>query len=193
MKRLIAAVLVVLCLAGCSSKPEKTDMVGVSVVTKQEEPVTQTPVVEEAPAEPEEVVVEEPQEELTQEAAPDAIDTYALSEDKLEGLVGDTIGYSFDTPVFAGFDAADQVTAFYADLAAHLENYTKETVNEACLEAGLMASVYGEITDTNLVNNGLALEIQYEFRVEYSDGTEKINSRVDTFDIQTGEVESVTE
>lgn len=192
MKRMIAAVLAVLCLSGCSGKTEKADMVGVSVVTKQEEPVTEAPTMEEVPVEVEEIVVEEPESELTEEAPDGAIDTYAMSEDKLEGLVGDTIGYSFQTPRFEGFAAAEQVTAFYADLAAHLEGYTKETVNENCLNKSLMASVFGELTDVQIVNDGLGLQVDYAFRVEYSDGTEDCKTRTDTFDIQTGEVTSVT-
>ena len=190
MKKLFAAVLAVLCLAGCSQKPDDFEVVG-AITVKPDAVVEEVPEVEEVPVE--EVVVEEPAEELTEEAPENAIDTYAMSEDKLEGLVGDTIGYSFDTPVFAGFDAADTVTEFYQKLATHLEGYTKETVNEQCLEAGLMASVFGEITGNNLVNDGQALEIHYEFRVEYSNGTVDVNSRVDTFDVVTGEVESVTE
>ena len=190
MKKLFAAVLAVLCLAGCSAKPDEVEVVGVTTV-RPEPVVEEVPTVEEMPVE--EIAVEAPAEELTEEAPESAIDTYAMSEDKLEGLVGDTIGYSFAAPVFAGFDAADAVTEFYQKLAAHLESYTKETVNEQCLNNSLMASVFGEITGSNLVNDGQALEIHYEFRVEYSDGTEKVNSRVDTFDIVTGEVESVTE
>jgi len=193
MKRLFAAVLAILCLAGCSSKPEQTEMIGVTVVTGEENPVVETPVVEEVPVEVEETVTEEPEAELTEDAPADAIDTYAMSEDKLEGLVGDTIGYSFMTPSFDGFPAAEKVTNFYADLAAHLEGYTKETVNETCLNNSLMASVYGELTDVQIVNNGLGLKVDYEFRVEFSDGTEERRTRTDTFDIQTGEVTSVTE
>ena len=190
MKKLLAAIAAILILAGCSQKPDDFAVSDV-IVPEPQDVVEELPQVTETPVE--EIVVEDAEPELTEEAPAEAIDTYALSEDKLEGLVGDTIGYSFDTPVFDGFAAADQVTTFYADLAAHLEGYTKETINEQCLNNSLMASVFGEITHTNLVNNGLALEVHYEFRVEYSDGTKKINTRVDTFDIQTGEVESVTE
>ena len=190
MKKLLAAVLAVLCLAGCSQKPDDFEVVDV-ITVKPDAVVEEVPEVEEVPVE-EVVVEEEPAEELTEDAPEGAIDTYAVSEDKLEGLVGDTIGYSFDTPVFAGFDAADPVTEFYQKLATHLEGYTKETVNEQCLDAGLMASVFGEIKDILLVRDGLGLEIHYEFRVEYSNGTVDVNSRVDTFDVVTGEVESVT-
>ena len=191
MKKLLAALLAVFCLTACSAKQEEVPAAQ-APVEEPEAVVEKIPEVEEVPVE-EVVVEEEPAEELTEDAPEGAIDTYAVSEDKLEGLVGDTIGYSFDTPVFAGFEAADPVTEFYQKLGAHLEGYTKETVNEQCLDAGLMASVFGEIKDILLVRDGLGLEIHYEFRVEYSDGTETVNTRVDTFDIQTGEVESITE
>ena len=105
MKKLFAAVLAVLCLAGCSQKPDDFEVVG-AITVKPDAVVEEVPEVEEVPVE--EVVVEEPAEELTEEAPENAIDTYAMSEDKLEGLVGDTIGYSFDTPVFAGFDGTSK-------------------------------------------------------------------------------------
>ena len=186
MKKSLAAVLAVLCLAGCSAKEKPAEVPGETVMNPVE--TVETPVVEEIPVE--EIIVEAPQEELVEEVPADSMDTVDYSADKLEGLVGDTIGYSIAVPKFEGFEAAQTVTEFYEKIGANLVEYTKNTVNEECLELGLMASVFGEITQTALVEDGL--EIHYEFRVEFSNGDVKTNGRTDTFHLQTGEVESVT-
>lgn len=197
MKKLLAALLAVLCLAGCSAKPEPTEMIGVTVVTTDETPIAEeNPTVEEVPMEEEtveeapkeEVAVEDPAPELTEEAPEGAIDTYAMAEIMVEGLVDDAIGYAIVQPEFAGFPGETAVNDFYAKLVTQLETYTKETVHAECLERHCMANVFGKVLSTNLTSDCLGLEVAYEFKVEYSDGTEpKVSVRTDVFDVQTGE------
>lgn len=192
MKKLLAVLAALLCLAGCSAKPEQTDMVGVSIVTKQETPVAEeNPTVEEIPVEEvepeEEIVEEEPQSELTEEAAEGAIDTFAYAEILVEGLVDDAIGYSIIQPEFAGFPAADTVNAFYEKLILQLETYTKETVHTECLDRHCMANAFGSVLSANLTSDCLGIAVEYEFKVEYSDGETKTSVRTDTFHVHTGE------
>jgi len=193
MKKMLAALLAVLCLAGCSAKPEPAEIIGVTVVTTDETPVAEeNPAVEEVPMEEEapaeEVAVEEPAPELTEDAPEGAIDTYAMAEIMVEGLVDDAIGYAIVQPEFAGFPGETAVNDFYAKLVTQLETYTKETVHAECLERHCMANVFGTVLSTGLTSDCLGLEVVYEFKVEYSDDTDpKVSVRTDVFDVQTGE------
>ena len=83
MKQLIAAVLAVLCLAGCSAKEEKAEMIGVTVVTQGEaveKPVEDAPV-EQPPVQEFEIQIE------TEEDG-----SVAVPVEAVEGLVGDAVG-----------------------------------------------------------------------------------------------------
>ena len=181
MKKLLAALLAVLCLAGCSAKDKPVEPAEPPAEVQVEEtPVEQKPVEEEPTAE------EPPQEELTEAAPEGAIDTYAYAEILVDGLVDDTIGYSMVKPEFAGFDAAETVNAFYTKLLTQLETYTKETVHSDCLDRHCMANAFGTVLSHELVNS-VELKVVYEYRVEFSDnGEEKVSVRTDVFNVQTG-------
>lgn len=187
MKRILAALLAVLCLAGCSAKEEKTDLVGVTVVTQQEEPAPKVPEelpVEEVPVE--EVPVEVPQEETPVKGEPIEYDSLMV-----DGLVEDAIGFGFEIPVFADMDGAEKINAFYDALVDQLTQYTKQTVYEAVQEQGTMANVFGEVTFAE--QQGDLLAVGYAFSVQLAGEEElKTSERTDYFDIATGEVVSKT-
>ena len=185
MKKLIAAVLAVLCLAGCSAKEEQTEMIGVSVVTKNE--TAEAPAEETAPSVQEfELEVEEA---LPEDLEPGEGGSVAVPVELWEGLVGDAVGYSFEYPVFEDYAAVETMNAFYLKLVEGLEAHATDAVNTACLERNCIASVYGKVTYAMLT--GDELEVGYECRVEYSDTEEPVvNTRTDVWNIQTGEVTS---
>jgi len=189
MKKLIAAVLAVLCLAGCSAKEEKTEMIGVTVVTKTETPVVET---EEAPSVQEfdiEIETENPQEALPEDLEPGEGGSVAVPVEDVEGLVGDAVGYCFQLPAFTEYAASETMNDFYTALVNGLVEYANGAVNETCLKENCIASVYGKVPRATLT--GDTLDVMYECRVEYSSREEAVvNVRTDSFNVQTGEVSS---
>ena len=187
MKKYIAALLAVLCLAGCSAKEEKADMVGVTVVTQQQEDVSPAPKLpEELPVE--EVIVEEqPVEEIPVEETPMKGEPMEYESLMVDGLVEDAIGYGFEIPVFADLEGAEKINEFYEALVDQLTEYTKQTVYEAVQEQGTMANVFGEVTFAE--RQGDLLAVGYAFHVQLA-GEEELKSsdRTDYFNMQTGEL-----
>ena len=183
MKKYIAALLAVLCLAGCSAKEEKADMVGVTVVTQQEEPAPKVP--EELPVE--DVPVEEIPAEVPQEETPVVGEPVEYESLMIDGLVEDAIGFGFEIPVFADMEGAEQINAFYEELVDQLTAYTRQTVYEAVQEQATMANVFGEVTFAE--RQGDLLAVGYAFHVQLAGEEElKTSQRTDYFDITTGEV-----
>ena len=179
LKKLFAALLAVLCLAGCGAK-EQPQPAEVQPAPAVEEPTPAEP----APETPE--VVEIPMETLPEETPVEGLSIPDYETVSLEGLVEDAIGYVIDYPVFSGFDGAETVNGFYLNLAEHLERYTKETVYKDIMEKQLVASVYGEVTSVQ--TDGEKLQVDYAFRVETEDNVDE-NTRTDVFDLATGERE----
>ena len=183
MKKMIAALLVVLCLAGCSAKEEQpaTQQIDTDIPVQ-----TQT---EEKPTDTVEIPVDIVDKNASEPETVAPAEALEHTSEHLEGLVGDAIGYSLEYPVFADFAAAETVNNFYVDLVTKLESYTQQTVNQQCLERNCVADVYGEVTSARMENGELAVD--YEYRVEYSDTEEPvINERTDIWNVQTGEVTS---
>ena len=180
MKQLIAAVLAVLCLAGCSAKEEKAEMIGVTVVTQGEaveKPVEDAPV-EQPPVQEFEIQIE------TEEDG-----SVAVPVEAVEGLVGDAVGYSFQLPVFTEYAASETMNEFYTDLINGLVDYANGAVNDTCLKENCIASVYGQVLQATL--EGDRLDLQYECRVEFSnEDADTVNVRTDSWNIKTGEVTS---
>lgn len=186
MKRMIAALAAVLCLAGCAAKEKQTEVVGVTVVTEQTAEAEPVPKVEEVPVE------QVPAEEEEPEALPEDKYQYAVGISTLEGLVGDAVGYVLEYPVVSGLPAEETINEFYTKLLSQLENYAQQTVNEQCLERFCVADVSGIVGQAVL--EGELLTIDYTYEVKYSDAEEpEVFTRTDTFQVQTGEVTSVTE
>ena len=180
MKKLIAAVLAILCLAACSAKTEPAPEADVSVVTKTESAPPQA----EKPVENFEIEVEESKPAAP--VAPDLTPGAYMSIETVEGLVGDAVGYSFQKPVFTDYAAAETMNAFYEELVNSLEVYANGTVNDKCLKENCVASVYGEVTQTGHEDG---LQIDYTCRVEYSNAEEPvINHRTEIWNTETGEV-----
>ena len=193
MKKLIAAVLAVLCLAGCSAKQETAAPAEVTEVPKQEtvqEPV-ETPA-EEKPVENFEIEVESENPALPEDPTPGEGGSVAVPVELVEGLVGDAVGYSFQQPVFADYAAADAMNAFYQDLVNGLVDYANGTVNSKCLQDNCVASVYGKVLSAMLT--GSELEVVYQCRVEFSNTEDPvIKERTEVWNVETGEVKSGTQ
>lgn len=185
MKKLIAAVLAILCLAGCAAKKEYTpDAMPAAPV---ETPV-ETPMKEETPAPPAtEVPVEiiTPEAPKQEQAEQEPVQQVEFTDQPVEGLVGDAVGYILSVPVFSGYPAAGTINGFYTAMVADLEKYTEEKVHTQCLEKSCVANVYGEVTQA-VVQNG-ELSVTYEYRIEFSNENDPtVNVRTDCFNTQTG-------
>jgi len=186
LKKLLAAILAVLCLAGCAAEKTEPPVVEEEVVsekpeTKEETPeAPELPEVEEVPMEQKEDPAEKPEPE--QEVLPESVEYTATP---VEGLIEDTIGYVLDCPVFSEFPAAETINRYYADLTEYLEKFTKETIYENAIQKQVTANVYGTVDSVELSRE--ELKIVYAYRVEYSDKQTDENTRTDYFNIQTGE------
>jgi len=187
MKKIIAAVLAIFCLAGCSAKEQPA--------VTEEPPVVEAPVeqpAQEQPAPP--AVVEVPMEIIRQEPEAEQpgdnpVETVDWSTSDVEGLSGDAVGYVLQVPAFANLPAAETINAFYTDLVAGLAEHAEDKVHTQCLEKGCVANVYGEVTAVGLLENELT--VSYEYRVEFSNSdTPTIHNRTDHFNTQTGEIRS---
>lgn len=109
----------------------------------------------------------------------------SFTTEVLEGLVEDTIGYTFEVPAFA-VEGSEDIRAYYDELAAHLESYTKETVYTEAASRACIASVYGYVTDAVL--DGDVLTVTYVYECDFSDTEESVeNVRTDSFSATTGE------
>ena len=185
MKRIFAALLALLCLAGCTAKEPEVPVIeeeSVVIEQKTEETTEKT----ERP-EAEEVPIKE-KTEPAQETEAEKDELPEIPEYKItpvEGLIEDTIGYVLNCPVFADFPAAESVNQYYTELAAYLEKFTRETIYENAIQKQVTANVYGTVDSVEL--SGEELKIVYAYRVEYSDKQTDENTRTDYFNIQTGE------
>ena len=157
---------------------------------------------EELPIVSEEVLpVPAPTEEVTEPVPPVEVETTVIAPEEtviesggsivhytsemLEGLVEDTVGYTFEVPTF-DVAGAEAIRTYYHELAAHLESYTKETVYTEAASRACIASVYGYVTEATL--DGDVLTVTYVYECDYSDTEESVeNVRTDAFSAATGE------
>lgn len=173
MKRLFLMIFALLLLTACGKEelPPVADVQTSEVIIEEA-----APVVEEVP-----IVVDE----LPEETVFTAPETVAYTSENLEGLVEDTVGYTFEIPTFA-VDGAEQIRAYYEALAEHLEGYTKETVYQKAVERSCIVSVYGYVASASV--EGETLSVDYVFQCDFSDSEEnEENLRTDSFNIHTGE------
>lgn len=172
MKRLFLMIFALLLLTACGKEsfpPVKTEQtLPVPAETKL--------VLEEVP-----IVVDE----LPEETIITGPETVAYTSENLEGLVEDTVGYTFEIPTFQA-EGAETIRTYYQALAEHLEDYTKETVYQKAAERGCIVSVYGYVAGARL--EGDVLSVDYVFQCDFSDSEEnEENLRTDSFNIHTGE------
>ena len=174
MKRLFLIFAMLFLLTACAK--EELPVVTEEVLPAPVETETVETPVEENPIEvvvPEETVIEAGGEAVSYTSA------------TVEGLVEDTVGYTFEVPTF-DVEGAAAIYTYYHELAAHLEGYTKETVYTEAASRACIASVYGYVTDAVL--EGDALTVTYVFECDYSDTEESVeNVRTDSFCAASGE------
>lgn len=126
-----------------------------------------------------------PEDEEEPIAAQEQADPVSYTVQTVEGLVEDTVGYIFEIPVF-GLPGGDAIVTYYEDLAAHLVDYTRETVYPQAAERGCIVSVYGEVVSAT--GEGGVVTVEYAFRCDYSDAEETEETlRTDLFDVISGE------
>lgn len=168
MKRLFLMIFALLLLTACGKQE-------LPVVEEEILPVP-TPTQTEAVQPPD--LPEEPAPEQTGEPV-------AYTTMKQEGLVEDTVGYTFDIPTF-DLPGAEAIGTHYENLADHLTDYTKEAVYGEATRRGCIASVYGEVVSAT--GEGGVLTVEYVFRCDYSDTQEHEETfRTDLFDVVSGE------
>ena len=92
----------------------------------------------------------------------------SCADQTVEGLVEDTVGYTFALAVFSGTDGSEAMTQFYTDLLPEMETYAKETVYLEAMDRHTVVSVFGSYT-VDGVQDG-ALLVSYEVRAEYGEG-----------------------
>ena len=188
MKKWIAAVLAVLCLAGCSAREESVQEAPAPAPAVTGEKPVEQPAAEEKPVQELEIEIEN-KEALPEDPEPGEGGAVAVPVTLVEGLVGDAVGYSFQQPAFEAYTASDAMNLFYEELVQELVNYANGPVNSKCLQDNCVASVYGKVLQTMLT--GETLEITYECRVEFSNSEDAtVNVRTDVWNVETGEVES---
>lgn len=176
-------ILALALLSGCGREaPAAPDLSGTVEETTQPNVSTQTP--EETPEVEEIPITINPDSAESGPLEPVPAEVTA-TDDVVEGLVEDAVGYSFALPVFSGADGADAMTQFYKELIPELEFYVQDTVYSKAMELHTVASVYGSYT-LDGVQDG-ALVVSYEVRAEYSDHDPVTSSRTDHFDLTTGE------
>ena len=174
MKRLFAMIFAILLLAGCAADPA--------------EPVEQTTAETEAVTEEatEQTTQELTEEEVTAPAETDAPPAAPHTIEIVEGLVEDTVGYSFEIPVFE-YAGNETIRRHYDELVSSMIGFTTEVVYSNAMERGCIVSVYGTVKEATVIDD--VLTVSYLYICDYSDSDEPTEeSRVDRFDITTGEI-----
>lgn len=180
-------ILALALLTGCTQdSPAAPVSPGPVEETTQSDTAAETP--HESPAETPEV------DQIPIEILPDAAlepvpADLSWTDNPVEGLVEDTVGYAYQLPVFSGLHCADAITGFYSDLLPELENYARETVYLEAMDRHTVVSVYGTYTVEGVRDNQLV--VSYEVRAEYSEGDPVVSARTDYFDLETGEHRSM--
>ena len=162
----ILTILMILMLAACSAEKP---------APKQEEPPVEA-TQEQAQEEP----AEDPEEQK------DAPDLVPFTTEIVDGLVEDTVGYTFEIPVFdlPGYETMRQ---YYHEQVQVMEGFTKDVVYENAMERGCIVSVYGEVITAVMLDD--VLFVTYAFQCDYSDAEEpEVETRIDRFDPVTGEL-----
>ena len=175
MKRLILIFSFVLLLTSCG-KTEELPVVSEEVLPfpAPTEEVTPPVEVETTVVVPKETVIA------------DGGNIVHYTSEMVEGLVEDTVGYTFEIPTFDA-EGAEAIRTYYENLAAHLEGYTKETVYAEAASRGCIVSVYGYVTDAVL--DGDVLTVSYTYECDFSDTEESTeNIRTDSFSAASGEI-----
>ena len=171
MKRLYLIIFALLLLTACGKQEPPLPVERIEPL-----PVETAPAVEEVP-----ITVEDAAEQ-TVISSPEIV---AYTAETLEGLVEDTVGYTFEIPTF-DVEGADAIRTYYQELAEHLEGYTKETVYTQAAERGCIVSVYGYVASASV--EGETLSVDYVFQCDFSDTDESTeNLRTDSFNVVTGE------
>ena len=187
MKKLMILAMALLLLCACGKQEEPA----APVAPPMQEEVAEAPATDEVPKEPVEIPTEIVEPEEPKEPSPAEVPEESFPLDWgmtcVEGLIEDTVAYQLDQPYFENMDCADKISEFYAALVTQLENHTKENVYPAVMEQHTGANVYG-IMDA-ISWNDQWVEVEYTYRVEYLNGAkEEKFSRIDRFDLQTGEI-----
>ena len=178
MKRLILIFSLILLLTACGKQEE------LPIVPEEVTPAPAPAETADVPAAevPMEIVIPELPEETVIETNGEPV---SYTSAAVEGLVEDTVGYTFEVPTF-DVPGAEAIRTYYEELAAHLEGYTKETVYTEAASRACIASVYGYVTEATL--DGDVLTVTYVFECDYSDTEESTeNVRTDAFSAATGE------
>ena len=174
-------ILALALLTGCSQKATQTPTPPTTVVEESAQPDTPIDTTEETP-EVDEIPIEINPDASPLEPVPAGL---SYTDHTVEGLVEDTVGYTFALPVFSGTDGSEAMTQFYTDLLPEMETYAKETVYLEAMDRHTVVSVFGSYT-VDGVQDG-ALVVSYEVRAEYGEGDPVTSSRTDHFDLTTGE------
>lgn len=173
MKRLFLIIFAILMLTACGKKADPAP-------ESPQDPEVQEEVT--VPAEP----ADEPEEETEEELPAEEGEPVAYTCQLLEGLVEDTVGYTFEIPAFE-IPGAETVQQYYQALAEHLEGYTKEEVYAEAAERACVVSVFGRVTEA--VSDGETLTVTYVFECDFSDSeTPEETARTDSFDVTTGDI-----
>lgn len=189
MKRIVALLLALLILSGCGAAPEPAPEPEPEVKTEAPkqpapapEPEPEKPEQREEPEQPEQPAAEEPIEEEPAAEVPLEWET-----SHLDGMVEDAVAFDLEILQVSGIDGAETINQYYLDLAAYLENHTRDTVYLEVMEMHTMANVYGVVSSVSWEEPCLVVE--YLYRVEYLNDKETGEfSRVDRFDPATGEL-----
>ena len=185
MKQFILMLSFILLFTGCSTnKSVSSDMISTSqqeAVEEMNDPAEQS--VDDIVEVPIDIQEEDPSEITTAETVVSpVIDTVII-----DGLVEDAVSFCFYIPVLSDYAGAETINNQYSDLSNSLNEYAKTTVYEKCLEQHTVADVTGTFVSASPAEQ--QLEITYTVEVKFADSDEKESfSRVDTFDLQTGEL-----
>lgn len=174
-------ILALALLTGCAQEAPSTPETPATSVEETTVPET-APETSEALPEVDELPIEINPDASPLEPVPAEL---SCADQTVEGLVEDTVGYTFALPVFSGTDGSEAMTQFYTDLLPEMETYAKETVYLEAMDRHTVVSVFGSYT-VDGVQDG-ALLVSYEVRAEYGEGDPVTSSRTDHFDLTTGE------
>ena len=175
MKKLLAIMLMMLTLAGCSFvvKPKNKPYDPKDGMQPEPEPVVQEA---EEEIEPE---IEEPKAEITEEEMP-------YESLMVDGVVEDTIGYGFEIPQF-DCPGSEKIGEFFDRFVMNMEDYTKDVVYENAMSRSCIASVDGTVDSAAVA--GDLLRVTYSYACRYSDSEEpEVETTVMCFDMTTGDL-----